>query len=350
MEGRGHSVEIYCVKESAIYLESKKAEIKTQLIQRNKKSFDLINSLRVKKQLEKQKTNLIWFADKRDLSLIALVKFLSGKRIRVLFQQSMQMGVSKKEWWHTIRFNRIDFWVTPMQYLAEQVRTKTRFTKGVLRVIHQGLDIEKFNSTIPSKTEARAFFNLKEEDIVLGMIGRVDPAKAQKFVMDVVTQIQKENKKVKLLFVGSKTVGEWEGYYNDIVEELDNYKADNQIQLYPFMEEVGFFYSAIDVFVMASKNETYGMVTIESMLAGNKIAGTKAAGTEELLANGSHGYYFEWMKEETLRLALNSILENPEEAQGKAEKAQSYALQAFSHTKELDEIEELIYEGVSSGQ
>lgn len=342
MAERGHSIQMYCVEDSAMHKEAKKAEISTHIIQRNKKSFDLMNSIRVKKLLTEQEIKLIWFADKRDLSLIALVKFLSGKRIKVLFQQSMQMGVNKREFWHTIRFNRIDYWVVPLQYLADQVKAKTKFSKGELHVVHQGMDIEKFNSSIPDKVKAREFFNLKEEDIVVGMIGRIDPAKAQKFVMDVVTELQKDNRDVKLLFVGSKTVGEWEGYYNDIVDEIKTYKDNGQVQLYPFMEEVGYFYSAIDVFVMASKNETYGMVTIESMLAGNKIVGTKAAGTEELLANGTHGYYFEWMKEQTLKDALRQLLENPEEAEGKALKAKSYAQGAFSHIKELDEIERII--------
>lgn len=340
MQERGHSVTVYCVEDCIMQKEAESAGISSRIIRRNKKSFDLMNSIRVKKLLKQQGINLIWFADKRDLSLIALVKFLSMKRIKVLFQQSMQMGVNKREWWHTIRFNRIDYWVVPLQYLAEQVKTKTRFSKGGLYVVHQGMDIEKFNSAIPDRSKAREYFNFQKDDIVVGMIGRIDPAKAPKFVMDVVTELQKE--KLKLLFVGSKTIGEWEGYYNDVVEKIGTYKGTDRVQLFPFMDEVGYFYSAIDVFVMASKNETYGMVTIESMLAGNKIVGTQAAGTKELLAKGLHGYYFEWMNKQTLKDTLNQVFDNPEEAEEKALRAKSYALDTFSHIKELDEIERII--------
>ena len=105
---------------------------------------------------------------------------------------------------------------------------------------------------------------------------------------------------------------------------------------------MGYFYAAIDIFVMASKNETYGMVTIESMLAGKQIVGTNSAGTKELLNEEKHGYYFEWMDADTLERALHEVLANPDTGDARARLAKEFALQSFSHTLELDQIEELI--------
>lgn len=343
MTNRGHDIVLYCVKDTQLFLEaSNNGIVRIQTVQRNKKSFDLRNAFRVKKLLQNEKTDLVWFADKRDLSLIFLVKWIWLKSLKVLFQQSMQLGVNKKEWWHTIRFKRIDFWIAPLNYLAEQVLNKTHFPKERIHVVPQGLEVQKFLDELPSKEEARSYFDLEDKDIVVGMIGRIDYAKSQRFVMDVVKDLQDEFKCLKMLMVGNKTEGEWEEYYEEIVKEIQDLKSPGTIQLFPFMKEVGYFYKAIDIFVMASKNETYGMVTIEAMLSGNKIVGTNAAGTKELLDNTKNGYYFNWMDDSSLKEALKHILTDPKTADEKASRAKEIAVSSFSHENELAQIEEIV--------
>ena len=339
MTERGHKCYLFCVEGSPIHQNAEGVDV--VLINRNKKSFDRKNAKIVRKKLESLKVDVLWYNDKRDLSLVALVKAKMKDKIRTLYQQCMQIGIDKKEWWHTARFKRIDYWVTPLNYLKTQVGERTKFDLNKVHVIHQGLDMDAFVNAIPERSQARKHFNLKEDDLVVGMIGRIDFAKAQRFVMDVVSDMQKDHPHLKMLMVGNKTEGEWEEYYNDIVSEIETNHSDASIQLYPFMKDVGTFYSAIDIFVMASKNETYGMVTIESMISGNVIAGTQAAGTEELLNDGQYGYYFNWQDADSLKLALQAILDNPDKAQQKAIDGKDYARGKFSYQSELDQIESL---------
>src|SRR5690606_531461 len=138
-----------------------------------RKSIDLRNAVRVKKAFSRKGIRLIWFADKRDLSVLATVKKIGRKRFKILFQQSMQIGVSKKEWWHTVRFKQIDFWIAPLNYLANQVEEQTRFPKERVYVIPQGLDVDAFVKSLPTVEKARSYFGLSEEDLVVGMIGRI---------------------------------------------------------------------------------------------------------------------------------------------------------------------------------
>lgn len=340
MQQRGHSCCLLCVKDSALHKEALSTEIQLRLIRRNKKSFDLSNARRISRIVKDIQADLIWFRDKRDLSVLALAKRLSPKNTKLLYQQAMQLGVSKREFWHTVRFKQIDYWIAPLQYLAKQVREKTRFPAERMHVIPLAIDIAKFEANKPTKKEARSYFGLKEDDVVVGMIGRIDPHKAQAFVKRVVEQINAEGAKLKMLMVGSKTVGEWEEYY---LELKGGAEASDQFLLYPFMEQVNYFYEAIDIFVMASKNETFGMVTIEAMLSGKKIAGTKSAGTRELIGeNQERGYFFNWDDAASLRKAIKAILNDPQESIEKGTKARSYALENFSYQKACEQIEGLI--------
>lgn len=341
MSQRGHKTVLFCVEDSPLHHHAKDVEV--VLVNRNKKGFDLKNARNVKRLLQNHQVDFIWFADKRDLSLVAMVKFLMGKNIKTLYLQCMQIGVNKKEFWHTIRFKRIDHWVTPLNYLVAQLKERTKYPIERVVVIHQGLEMQKFIEDIPSKEKARKYFNLRTDDFVVGMIGRIDVAKSPRFVMDNLVELRRKHPQLKMLMVGNKTEGEWDQYYNDIVNDIEMHHQDGSVQLYPFMNDVGYFYATIDVFVMASKRETYGMVTIESMISGNKILGTKSAGTEELLGEGKRGYYFNWMDAVSFKETLKHVINHSEEANAKADVAKEYARKAFSHEVELDQLEALMF-------
>jgi glycosyltransferase involved in cell wall biosynthesis len=55
---------------------------------------------------------------------------------------------------------------------------------------------------------------------------------------------------------------------------------------------------------MATKAETFGMVTIEAMASGCKIVGSNAGGTPEILEHGKFGTLFNSQKPAALAEAL----------------------------------------------
>ena len=339
MDERGHDVFIFCVAGSKLQKTAEDTGLKVITVKRNKKGLDLRSAIGLKQKLKTHKIQLVWFRDKRDLSVIALTKILSGRKFRVLYQQAMQLGVSKKEFWHTIRFKQIDYWIAPLHYLAKQVKEKTKFPHDKIHVIPLAIDTAGFNKNLPDKEKARNYFNIPESAFVIGMIGRIDPHKAQLFVLKTVKKLQEERGDVHFLMVGDKTKNEWEEYY----KEVENKASQNErIHLFPFMDKPEPFYAATDVFVMASKNETFGMVTIEAMLSGKIIVGTNSAGTKELIGDEERGAFFEWEDSESLEKALNTVLDKLSVAESRAEKAKAYAEEMFDYRKEIDQIEKVI--------
>lgn len=342
MKERGHEVRVYCVKNSSLFEECRAYNIAVNTVNRNKKYVDFKNGYKLYKKLKSSGHDLIWYRDNRDTSVVGLAKLFSRRKIKMLYQQAMQIGVDKKSLSQTMRFKRIDAWIAPLNYLKEQVKSKTNFPPERVHVVPLAIDIEKFRSKLPNRTEAKEFFGFKDTDIVVGIVGRIDPHKAQQFVKDTVVAMQKSYPNLKVLIVGNKTQGEWEAYYNDLSKDIEENHSEGDIKLLPFMEDVGKFYQAIDVFVMASAKETFGMVTIEAMLLGKNIAGTNTFGTLELLDKESRGYYFVPNDKETLVRALKEIIDYPQKAEEKAIAAKEYAEKNFSHLKECEEIENII--------
>jgi glycosyltransferase involved in cell wall biosynthesis len=342
MKQRGHEVCVYCVENSSLFEASKLNNIPVDIVVRNKKYFDFKNAKKLSRKLKSANHDLIWYRDNRDTSVVGLAKLYCGKRIKLMYQQAMQIGVDKKSVSQTMRFKRIDAWIAPLNYLKEQIKNKTKYPLDRVHVIPLAIDIERFQSNLPSKTDSKKSFGFGDSDIVVGIIGRIDPHKAQQFVKDTVVAMQSDYPNLKLLIVGNKTEGEWEDYYNQLSHDIEVNHSNGDVKLLPFMEDVGRFYQAIDIFIMASAKETFGMVTIEAMLLGKKIAGTNTFGTLELLNNENHGYYFVHNNKETLIKALTEIINKPDKACEKASIAQEYAKNNFSHLKECAQIEQVI--------
>ena len=48
----------------------------------------------------------------------------------------------------------------------------------------------------------------------------------------------------------------------------------------------------LDMFILASHSETYGMVTIEAMASGVPVIGTAAGGTQDIIQSEENGLLF----------------------------------------------------------
>ena len=61
---------------------------------------------------------------------------------------------------------------------------------------------------------------------------------------------------------------------------------------------------------MATKAETFGMVTIESLACGTPVLGSNAGGTPELLMNENGGMLFQTQNSDDLAEKIEFICEN----------------------------------------
>lgn len=342
MKKRGWNIFIYCAENSKIKEEATTIGLTTRIINRNRKYYDFINAYRVYKQLKKDQINLLWVNDTRDISLAGLTKTFSVNTIKVVYQQCMQIGIKKRDLPHTIRFSKIDAWIPPLHFLAEQIKKMTRFNPDKIHVIPSGLEIEKFKDTPLSKNDARKKLNLPTDRLIIGVIGRFSPFKGQYFLIEAIHQLKKENISIDLLIVGESTMGEGDAHYESLKKMVKEYALEDVVHFRPFMKEVINFYKAIDIFVMASKGETFGMVTIEAMMSGTPIIGTNSAGTPEILDFGKLGSLYQPEDLNNFCEQLKPMLQDKTGIEKIAKKAQEVAQQKFSSINECEEIEKVL--------
>lgn len=304
MRDRGHEVLFFCVKDSRIDELAQKEGLQIQYIQYHKKYYDFKNAKRLIALLVQEKITHLLIRSNRDMSITATAKRKLGGQLHTSYFMEMQLGVKKTGLSHTLRYKYIDLWSSPLHWLNHQVETMTNF-RNTRVVIPSGLELSQFESAV-SKEEHRSALELPSDALLFGLIGRFDPQKGQLLALQALQEMK--NQDAHLVLLGEPTLHEGDDYYQEMLNFIAENKLEDRVHLRPFMENPAAFYRSIDWLIMATKAETFGMVTIEALACGTPVLGSNAGGTPEILQTDQGGRLFETMNAADLAKQMDTIV------------------------------------------
>ena len=177
LQQENFEIQLYGVEGTSFFQSATELGLPIQAVPRNKKYFDFMHARSLAKIFQKDGIEIVHFRDNRDLDFLGWVNFFSFRKIKLVYHQAMQLGVPKKDIIHTFRFNRIDAWVSTLNYMKKQVLSHTKFPEKKLHVIPLGTNID--STSIHSKEEARKLLNLHSDKFLVGVVGRLDEKKGQ---------------------------------------------------------------------------------------------------------------------------------------------------------------------------
>lgn len=279
----GHDVHLFVQAHSPLCDAAVSESLSMTPITRPNRYFPFRAARNLRKLLKAGHFEILWTRDPRDLELAGWA--CKKGDCSLIFQQGMQINRSKKMPWHRMRFGRVDHWVSPLNFLEQEALKNTPLQSHQTSVIPLALEAEWFAHGL-SKESARAQMNLPKNVPLLGVFGRLDPLKGQEMVLRTL----REATDWHALFIGANTQnepGNHEAYLKSLVRE---WGISDRVHWRPSTPTLLDAYPALDLYVMSSRSETFGMVTIEAMACGIPIIGTRSGGTPELLGHGDYGH------------------------------------------------------------
>ena len=155
-----------------------------------------------------------------------------------------------------------------------------------IEVIPLGFDLERFNTDKDSKRkEFRKKWNLNENEIAIGIIGRLVPIKNHKFFIDAIQEVLKNSKVPIRAFI----VGDGEEKQN-IINYIKNKNLDFSLNYNPatfhltsWIKEIDRVNSGMDIICLTSLNEGTPVSLIEAQASGKPIVSTKTGGIENIV-------------------------------------------------------------------
>jgi glycosyltransferase involved in cell wall biosynthesis len=140
--------------------------------------------------------------------------------------------------------------------------------------------------------------------VLIGHVGAlVQCHKGQLTIIEAARLVQHEHPDWHFLLCGS---GRDEERFRVAAEGLVN------IEFVGFVENIGDYYGAFDVFVFPSLQEAIGSAMIDAMYFGLPIVATDVGGIPEFVDDGVNGRLIEVEQPEQLVAGINDLLDNPD--------------------------------------
>lgn len=152
--------------------------------------------------------------------------------------------------------------------------------KEKIRVIYYGLD----NLNILSRSKKKFNFKIKKSKntLIIGCIARLVPQKSIHNLINSLSIIRDLN--LKLIIVGKGPLK------NTLHNQAKNLKVNSKILWFDFIDDLRNFYKKIDIFVLTSKFEGFGLVFLEAMLSKKPVICSNSSAMKEIVTNNYNGF------------------------------------------------------------
>jgi glycosyltransferase involved in cell wall biosynthesis len=159
-------------------------------------------------------------------------------------------------------------------------------SKEKIEVIPLGFDFRKFYANQTEKRkDFRKKWKIKDDEIAIGIIGRLVPIKNHVFFINVINKvISKSNTSLRIFVVGDGE--EKENIIRKVSAHNLDYSIDDKIatiQFTSWIKEIDEVNAAMDIICLCSLNEGTPVSLIEAQASGKPIVTTRTGGIENIV-------------------------------------------------------------------
>lgn len=182
---------------------------------------------------------------------------------------------------------------------------------GARCTIHDPVDLAAVDRAASQREVIRAECGLAENDLAIGIVGRVVRWKGQMVFVRAILGVMRCAPNVHGIIVGDESDGAPE-YFEHIRRIIAESELAHRFVLAGYRSNVEDYFAALDVVVHASiKPEPFGMVIPEAMAAGRPVIATNAGGPSEIVSHGIDGFLVPPDDVASMQAAMRTLVSDP---------------------------------------
>ena len=202
--------------------------------------------------------------------------------------------------------------------------------------IYNGVDIEKY-----SKRSRNKKFDIN--NIKICNVARIIPQKkGQDLLIKAIEKLRIDFPNIKCYFLG-EDLSDNQNNINELKELVSKLKLENNIIFLGNIEDITKVLSDMDIFVMPSRYEGFGLALVEAMAMKLPCIASKLDGPYEIIGNEDRGLLFESGNYKELYKKLYYMITNFEYFNNMTPMSLEYVLENFDLKKMIDNLEK-VYE------
>ena len=223
--------------------------------------------------------------------------------------------------------------VTVSQAVANHIKQSPFIKDSQVKVIYNGVDNTVYYPMDASSIRKK--FDIAQDALVIGMIGRVNAIKGQNDFIEAVEPLLGKNEQAVAFLAGGVFPGEeWR------LEELDKRIASSsvvsQIHRIDYYDKTSELYNMFDIFVLPSiKPDSLPTVVLEAMACSKPVVGYNNGGIAEMVVDEKSGHLVKPNSPQELSNAISLLLDN-------SEKREQFGREGYQRQKELFSLDSYI--------
>ena len=223
--------------------------------------------------------------------------------------------------------------VTVSQAVANHIKQSPFIKDSQVEVIYNGVDNAVYYPMDASSIREK--FDIAQDALVIGMIGRVNAIKGQNDFIEAVEPLLENNEQAVAFLAGGVFPGEeWR------LEELDNRIASSsvvsQIHRIDYYDKTSELYNMFDIFVLPSiKPDSLPTVVLEAMACSKPVVGYNNGGIAEMVVDDKSGCLVKPNRPQELSNAISLLLDS-------SEKREKFGRVGYQRQRELFSLESYI--------
>jgi glycosyltransferase involved in cell wall biosynthesis len=150
---------------------------------------------------------------------------------------------------------------------------------SLIEVIHTGIDWPGSPPTPQERLAARSSFGLTGEDFVAGHLGAFTAEKGQDVALEAAALLAESHPRLRLVLAGD----------GPLLASIRLRAASSVLLPGPIADRRALF-AALDLFLMPSRSEGWGLAALEAMAHGVPVIASDTGGLREIVAHGVSGW------------------------------------------------------------
>jgi glycosyltransferase involved in cell wall biosynthesis len=237
-------------------------------------------------------------------------------------------------------YRNVTCYITVAEWIKRDVM-KMGVPDRMIKTIWDGRKLDEFEESF-NMEDVRKSLELKDGELSVGMVGRLNPWKGHKVFIDAACIIEKRFPQCKLFIIGgsSETYREYENELKKLVCE----KNIRNVVFTGQRDDIPNVMRSLDVIVHASVNpDPYPNVLLEGMAAGRPVIATNIGGPLEMIENYKTGILIQPNDPEVLADKICELLSDKNLRLSLGEHANKVAFERYdieNHVRQIEEIYE----------
>ena len=193
-------------------------------------------------------------------SVILKIALEHGVKVRIAHSHSSSQNKNIKYPIKLFYKKSIKKYATDLLACSEEAG-RWMFNSDDFEVLNNAIDAKRYIYDEHVRLDARSKLGIKDDELVIGHVGRFSPPKNHEFLIDIFNEIQKK-RKAKLLLVGDGSLR------TSIEEKVNRLELKDKVIFAGIQPNVDWWLQAMDIFLFPSIYEGLPLTIVEAQASG----------------------------------------------------------------------------------